>query len=236
MKTKRKRHFTLIELLIVIAIIAILSALLLPGLNKAKATAKRIVCANNMKQIYTCSMNYVTDFNGCLPPTGNGSNVGYWATLSVEYYVPNQVLYSYKMDGIFRCPSTVPVPLTPQYKVKTSYIASQGTWADPPPSEPYGGWTYSGTNSKKTAYGKRLDKVTDGSVLLFDCWLYDYVTNYGWSWNCTGASGYVSYTNDLMNTSNAAEYRHNLTANFLFKDGHITSYKYGKQFDSQWRP
>src|SRR5689334_16067029 len=53
--------FTLVELLIVIAIICILAALLLPALARAKIAAKKVVCINNEKQLATTWVMYSVD-------------------------------------------------------------------------------------------------------------------------------------------------------------------------------
>ena len=62
-----KRRFSLIELLIVVAIIAILAALLLPVLSRAKERARQVVCMNNLRQIAIAASIYVDDNDGWLP-------------------------------------------------------------------------------------------------------------------------------------------------------------------------
>ncbi len=74
-KLSAERHFTLIELLIVIAIIAILAAMLFPSLNKAKAAGQKISCTNNMKQILMMFSNYTTNYDGLI------------VTSTVNYYM-----------------------------------------------------------------------------------------------------------------------------------------------------
>ena len=63
----RKKGFTLIELLVVISIIALLLSILLPSLQKAKSSARKVVCGSNLKQWGTVSFNCAAEHNGKFP-------------------------------------------------------------------------------------------------------------------------------------------------------------------------
>lgn len=90
----RASAFTLIELLIVIAIIGILAGFLAPGAMKMREKARRSKCANNLKQIYYAINNYRDDHNE-------------------QYPASLDELYDRYLDDlqVFKCPSSAnPVP------------------------------------------------------------------------------------------------------------------------------
>jgi len=77
---KKNRNFTLIELFIAIAVIAILIGMLLPALKAARDKARSITCLNNLKTYGTNFMMYINDYN--LAPAAQGTdssgNPVYW--------------------------------------------------------------------------------------------------------------------------------------------------------------
>lgn len=89
------RQFTLIELLIVIAIIAILAAMLLPALNKARERTRSTECISKIKQLSMSVLSYSDDFNGYAPVSQKYNNLNHvWSrTLWRAGYAQPKMFY-----------------------------------------------------------------------------------------------------------------------------------------------
>ena len=162
METPRLRQgFSLVELLVVIAVIAVLMGLLLPCLGLAKARAKRVLCQNNLHQGAAALFMYAQDFDDFLP-SGNIVNTqasGYNASWDQADFMPlvnyDAVMYlaNYGLTEKHATCETArtyfeqqqdwlePRDTTAQYRDTTQigwiYWGHRGAWVDPDTDRPY---------------------------------------------------------------------------------------------------
>jgi len=130
---RREAAFTLVELLVVIGIIAVLTAILLPSLSTARAQAARTKCLNNIRQIGVGIAVYVHDF-GDLPPL-----------FPLPEYLPRKVyvpaFYAERRTGL--------LALRPSTGFRRFYLSCPQGWA----SGGNGAWFETqGINSLGSAY------------------------------------------------------------------------------------
>ena len=105
-KRGRNRGFTLIEMLMVIAIIAILASLLAPALQKSLESARTVHCLNNLRQCGVALHQFAADNRGRLPcsayPTYY-SGPEWSRKLGDDGYVPGKELYGYWSSPLYEC-------------------------------------------------------------------------------------------------------------------------------------
>lgn len=88
-----RRAFTLVETLVVIAVIALLAALLLPALSKAKQSGRRTACASNLRQLSVALSIYAGENEGDYPPI---STTNRW---------PSHLYRGYENFAVLLCPA-----------------------------------------------------------------------------------------------------------------------------------
>ena len=107
---KQRRAFTLVELLVVIGIIAVLVAMLLPSLTKARDASQRTACLSNLRQIYTALQMYNNENKHRLLPEWTGSSIAptwhYMIKPYLGYGLNSTTIGNEQMrNAIFSCPS-----------------------------------------------------------------------------------------------------------------------------------
>ena len=221
----RRNHavcFTLIELLIVIAIIAILAAMLLPALGEAREKARAISCVNNLKTINTALVLYAGDYNEWLPPhhTNDNGAVGFFWP---EMLLPYVGLKKGKLNTCFTCPSRKDEELASFTKTPMllSYLVNIHIMNSPTTTPPYGhgklGHYFKLISASSTSLTRAsfpsgtmwiVDGYRDGTSSRREPWFDE------WGYNITSAG-----------KENIVKFRHSKSCNVLFFDGHVAPHK-----------
>ena len=182
MRRQRSSAFTLVELLVVVAIVAILVGLLLPAVTRARAAARRSSCLNNLRQITLAAANHVSSF-GSLPTAFDAPRDeivrGSWSIHAKLFPMMEESQAFDRIDfnldwhdqvergisafraPLFSCPSDVKAALRYldglPYVHSTSYGFNMGSWLvyDPRTGE-------SGDGAFAVNRATRIRRVTDG--------------------------------------------------------------------------
>lgn len=109
-----RQGFSLIELLVVVAITGLLAMLVFPSLQTARERAKTAACTSNLRQVGVAMLNYAADHDGTLPPAadlGQAWPYCFWMAMVGPYVgitIPINGSTELKLTGIyagiFRCP------------------------------------------------------------------------------------------------------------------------------------
>jgi prepilin-type N-terminal cleavage/methylation domain-containing protein/prepilin-type processing-associated H-X9-DG protein len=207
----RRKGFSLVELLVVIGIIAVLVALILPTLKKAKDNANRVSCLNNLRQLGLGLRMYLQAGDGIYPASACSSQYEDWiywnhGSLNQGRLVPYTSATGIFDPRLYTCPSDDPTSHTRGYPY--SYSVSYNLFACPPAgflSKPF---------SRVRHPSNCIVMVEESSLTIDDgCWAW--TNNYGAGYNIISTRHDRQYLeNDPATNSTAGN------GNVLFADGH----------------
>jgi prepilin-type N-terminal cleavage/methylation domain-containing protein len=121
--------FTLVELMVVITIAALLSALLLPSLSTAKEKSRRAVCKSNIKELLIVMENYADQNSDVLPSAADNSGLYHSIILSDDTF--SNLLLLTGTSNIFYCPNIVFGDMpgsVAQHTTKYGYVIGYSYW------------------------------------------------------------------------------------------------------------
>lgn len=203
MKIKTENRFTLVELMVVIAIIAILAGMLLPVVSKARGAAKQSCCINNSRQIHLAVGNYISDYDDTIPYVSTGS---YIPPSTVSYWSENFQDYI-KNTNILQCPGIT----------RKKYTTSSSGH----PLCDYGrNYTHLATSPAHTQAGSQVVKLRaiqhPAEVLEFVDSIANHATHDD-TWLVYCPKEAATTTTKMKNV----DVRHGNRANVAFWDGHV---------------
>lgn len=224
----KAERFTLIELLIVIAIIAILAAILLPALQSARRRGQGTGCLNNMKQLYAAVLAYSEANDDVLmSATANKSRGGYgwWQEmLCLKGYIPYKKLSAtYREPAVLNCPANTK---------RTSFQGSYTVYVSYACNSRIGYFNGDGTVDTRTDSRKNWVKWSSKNPYLSKSTLFTE------KWTCFKPTLYASNTRGLLQYTTynslaiAGEKAHPGGANHLLADGHAEMWNYALIYGS----